>query len=138
MSACDALTGEEVARMDIQETSDRELIIKQATVNLKKGDEVAFWTEMDLEYENDLALRYSVEVWKDSQRLKAFDLDALNTNVRMMEVRTSFGNKTSWSYTGRMGKMEIAEDGIYDFKAILRSSGNPTLVLNKANLVLKR
>lgn len=138
MSACDALTGEEVARMDIQETSDRELIIKQATVNLKKGDEVAFWTEMDLEYENDLALRYSVEVWKDSQRLKAFDLDALNTNVRMMEVRTSFGNKTSWSYTGRMGKMEIAEDGIYDFKAILRSSGNPTLVLKKANLVLKR
>lgn len=138
MSACDALTGEEVARMDIHDTSDRELNIKQATVNLKKGDEVAFWTEMDLEYENDLALRYSVEVWKDSQRLKAFDLDALNTNVRMMEVRTSFGNKTSWSYTGRMGKMEIAEDGIYDFKAILRSSGNPTLVLKKANLVLKR
>lgn len=137
-SACDAVLGKEVARLEIDQTSNEELIIKQASLSLKKGEEVAFWTEMDMEYENDLALVYVVEVWKDSTLQGSFQLDALETSPTMMEVKTTIGNKTSWSYTGKMDFLNIEEDGNYNFKAIVRSSDNPTLLLHKANLILKK
>ena len=55
-----------------------------------------------------------------------------------MEVKKVLGNKTSWSFSGKMKHITIKEDGDYIFKAILRSSDNPTLNINKAELVLKK
>ncbi len=137
-AGCDKIFGEEVARIRIDELSDKELFVKETILNLKKDEEIAFWADMDMDYENDLSLMYSIEIWKDGKMLGGFDLDAMDVNPRMMEVKTSFNDKTSWSYTGKMRSFKAGDTGSYLFKAILRSSGNPTLVLNKAELVFKK
>ena len=66
------------------------------------------------------------------------ELNALETNPTMLEVKTSFGSKTSWSFEGKMNYMTIDNDGTYTFKAILQSSDNETLVLKKSDLVFKK
>ncbi len=139
LTGCNVLIGEEVARLPINQVSRHtELIIKEATLDLKKGEEISFWTETDIEFEDGLALVYTVEVWKGSLQIGGFEMDALETNPTMMEVRTSFGNKTSLSYTGKMNSAPIEEDGKYTFRAVLNSSDNPTLKINKAELILKK
>jgi hypothetical protein len=135
---CDTFTGEEVARLPINKTSNKELIVKEATLDLKEGEGVSFWTEMDMEYENDLGMVYTVEIWKDSVKQGGFQLDALKTNPTLFETRTTVGNKTSWSFTGKMDHLEIDSDGKYTFKAVINSSDNPTLNLKKAELVIKK
>lgn len=135
---CDKLFGEEVARIKIDQLSNKELSIKETILNLKKDEEIALWADMDLDYESDLSLVYSIEIWKDGKRLGGFDLDAMDVNPRMMEVKTSFNDKTSWRYSGKMKSFKAEDTGSYLFKAILRSSENPTLVLKKAELVFKK
>lgn len=135
---CDNIFGKEVARIKIDRLSNNELSVKETILNLKKDEEVSLWADMDLEYENDLSLVYSIEIWKDGRLLGNFDLDAMDVNPRMMEIKTSFNDKTSWSYKGKMRSFKAEDTGTYLVKAILRSSENPTLVLNKAELVFKK
>ncbi|WP_109850965.1 hypothetical protein [Aquimarina sp. AU58] len=135
---CDALTGEEIGRISFKQTSDVEQIIRETTLDLKKGEKISFWTEIDIEYENELALIYTVELLIDSKEQGGFKMNALETNPTMMEIKKSLGNKTTWRYTGKMNHWTIKEDGNYTFKAVLHSSENHTLKINKAELVLKK
>ncbi len=136
--SCDAITAEEVARVSIDKTSNKELFVKEMSLDLKEGESVSFWTEMDLEYQDNLSLIYTIEVWRDSVKQGGFQLDAMDTNPTMNEVKTSFNNNTSWSYTGKMDKLKIEKDGNYTFKAVINSSENPSLVIRKADLILKK
>ncbi|MEQ9091993.1 MAG: hypothetical protein RIE52_12940 [Balneola sp.] len=138
MVTCDTLTAEEIARLSFTETSNTELNVEEVSLELKKGEKIHYWTEIDVEYENDLSLVYDIEVWKDSVKLGGLQGNAFETNPTMMEIKKSFGSKTSWSFAGRMFTNTIKEDGNYTFFAVIRSSDNPTLKLNKAELVLKK
>ncbi|WP_074407792.1 hypothetical protein [Aquimarina megaterium] len=135
---CDALIGEEIGRISFKQTSNIEQIIREITLDLKEGEKISFWTETDIEYENELTLIYTVELWIDSKEQGGFKMNALETNPTMMEIKKSFGNETSWSYTGKMNHLTIKEDGNYTFKAVLHSSENNNLKINKAELVLKK
>lgn len=138
LSGCDALTGEEIGRLKINRISNAELIIEEITLDLKKDEKISFWTETDIEYNNDLKLFYTIELWKDSVKIGGFYLDALDTNPTLMNFKTTIRGKTSWTYTGKMDFMKIEEDGQYTCKAALNSSDNPSLKVNKAELVFKR
>ncbi|WP_179352277.1 hypothetical protein [Winogradskyella vidalii] len=135
---CETLLGEEIGRLVINEASNSELHTEETSLSLKKGEKIAFWTDTDIVYKNDLALVYILEIWKDSTQIGRTELDALNTNPRLMEVKKVLGNTTTWRYSGKMKHFSIKEDGNYTFKAILKSSDNPTLKINKAELVLKK
>ncbi|GAA4245184.1 hypothetical protein KO504_04010 [Winogradskyella psychrotolerans] len=135
---CSKLLGEEVARLEINKTSNTELYPKEAALSLSKGEKISFWTDTDVVYEDDVALIYTVEIWKDSVNIGGLKLDALKTNPTVMELRKTIGNKTSWSFSGKMKHITIKETGNYTFKAILNSSDNPSLKINKAELVLKK
>ena len=129
---------EEVARIPFKQTSNTKLNVKETTLELIKGDKIAFWTDTDIAYEGHLALVYTLELWKDTLNIGVIELNALETNPTMLEVKTSFGSKTSWSFEGKMNYMTIDNDGTYTFKAILQSSDNETLVLKKSDLVFKK
>jgi hypothetical protein len=133
-----SMFAEEIARIPFKQTSNTELNIKEITLELSKDDKIAIWTDTDIEYEGQLALVYTLELWQDSTNIGVIELNALETNPTLMEVKTSFGNKTSWSYQGKMNAITIDNDGTYTFKAILQSSDNKTLLLKKSDLVLKK
>ena len=140
LSGCDAITGKEVGRLPINEisTDDNNLILKETSIDLKKDDEIAIWSDMDIEYEGDVALRFRIEVLKNGEKLGGLEIDPTNKNITIGEIKTSIMGKTDWSFQGKNSEIKIEDDGNYTFKAILVASENPSLVINKAEVVLKK
>ena len=139
-TGCDALTGEEVGRLPINQvsTNDDEQIIKEISLDLKKGEEIAIWSDMDIEYEGDVALRFRMEIFRDGAKIGILEIDPTDKNISIGELKTSLMNKTKWSFSGKNTKIKIEDDGNYTFKGILTASENPSLIVNKAEIVLKK
>jgi hypothetical protein len=137
--ACDAITGKEVGRLQINQLStERNIIIKETTLDLKKDDEIGIWSDMDVEYEGDVALRFRVEIWKDEKAISGFEIDPTEKSITLGEVRTTIMNKTDWSFTGKNSTYKIDADGKYTFKGILVASDSASLKVNKAEIVFKK
>jgi hypothetical protein len=76
LAGCDALTGEEVGRLPInQVSSEVNLIKREASVVLKSGDEIALWTEMDMEYEGDVLILLRIAITKNGKDLGKMEID---------------------------------------------------------------
>jgi hypothetical protein len=132
-------TGKEVGRIPVNTASTDLMIVKESNpIPLKKGEKLYFWADMNMEYEGDLELRFVTEIYKDGQNIGSVDLNPMDNDIKMNAVETSFGNSHKASYLGRMDFLEIKEDGAYTFKTALSSNSNPTLKLNKAELVLRK
>lgn len=134
------LTGEEIARLPINEISknDDNLIIKEVNLDLKKGDEIAIWSDMDFKHEGEVALLFKVEILKNGENLGGFEIDPTDKNLTIGEMKKSINGKTDWSFTGKNSKIKIEDNANYTFKGILIASDNPTLEITKAELVLKK
>ena len=66
------------------------------------------------------------------------EIDPTDKNVTLGETKVVLMDKSSWSFNGRNTKVVIDDDGKYTFRALLVSSDNPTLKINKAELVIKK
>ncbi|MDC1162592.1 hypothetical protein OAT18_04040 [Tenacibaculum sp.] len=140
LTGCDALTGKEVARLSINQvsTDDNNLIIKETSLDLKNGEEIAIWSDMDIKYEGDVDLRFKIEVLKNGENFGGLEIDPTEKNITIGEVKTSLMGKTDWSFFGKNSEIKIEEDANYTFKAILVSSESTTLKITKAEIVLKK
>ncbi|MBR9918594.1 hypothetical protein GYB29_13180 [bacterium] len=139
LNACSALTGEEVARLPVNKLTidDSNYRMEKTTLDLKAGDELAIWSDMDIEYTGEVALRFRLEILKDGEKFGGIEIDPTDKDVTLGETKVAINDKTSWSFSGRNSVLTIEEDGEYLFKAILISAGNPSLKIEKAELVLK-
>lgn len=139
VTGCEALTGKEIARIPVNELSiDTNFVMKETSVDLKKGDKISFWSDMDVEYEGDLQLRFQIEIWTNGHILEVLEIDPFQKNITLNETQISLGDKTTWAFSGKNSEKIIENDGNYIFKAILISNGNPTLKLNKAEIIIKK
>ena len=139
LAGCSALTGEEVGRLAINKVSSEEgLITKETTIDLKQGDEIVFWSDMDMSFEGDVGLRFRLTIQKEGGSPDNLEIDPTVKDMTLGEVKTTLGNKTNWSFSGRNFIFNVLEDGRYNFKAILVASENKSLIINKAELVIKK
>jgi hypothetical protein len=139
LAGCDAITGKEVARLPINEVStEANIVVKETTLDLQKDEEVAVWSDMDIEYEGDITLTFIVEVWRDGEKLGAREFDPTDKNVTIGEVKTTIMGKTNWSFSGRNSSFKIEDPGKYTFKGILVANENPSLKVTKAEVVFKK
>lgn len=137
---CDALLGKEVARLPINEVStDGHEVVREATVQLKKDDKIALWSDMDLAYEGGGSpVRFQVQVMKDGTPFKQLEIDPTVKNVTIGEVKTDINGSIDWRFSGKNGELLIPAAGSYTFKARLVAAVNPTLHVTKAELVIKK
>lgn len=137
---CEALTGKEIARLPVNQISldTTHLFIKEATLDLKNGDKINIWSDMDIEYDGDASLRFKIEIQKNGHNLGVLTIDPMKKNITLGEIKTTLNNKTNWSFSGKNSEFNIDGDGTYKFRAILISSGNPTLKIKKAEVVFKK
>lgn len=139
LPSCEAITGKELARLSIDTLSTPDvLVMREATLNLKKDDRIALWSHLDMAYDGMAALTMRVRVVKDDADLQLFELDPTEKNVTVGETKTELNGHTEWSFTGKNAEYTAPEDGAYTFKAILTAEENPSLVIRKAELVLKQ
>ena len=102
LTGCDALTGKEVGRLQINQLStEGNLAIKETTLDLKKGEEIAIWSDMDIQYEGDVDLRFRIEILKNGERIDGYEIDPTKKNITLGEVKTSIMGKTDWSFSGK-------------------------------------
>jgi hypothetical protein len=139
LSGCDALMGKEVARLPINEVSTTgHEVVKEATVPLKKGDEIALWSDMDFAYEGSSPVRFQVQITKDGAPFKELQLDPTEKNVTIGEVKTNLNGSVNWRFSGKNAELVVPAAGSYTFRARLVAADNPTLRISKAELVLKK
>ncbi len=140
LTGCEALTNKEIARLPINQvsTNDNNLIIKEASLDLKKGEEIAIWSDMDMKYEGNVTLRFKIEILKNGEKMTMLEMDPTDKNLTIGEVKTNIMGKTNWSFTGKNSEIKIEEEGNYTFRGILLASDNPTLQVKKAEIVLKK
>jgi hypothetical protein len=140
LTGCEALRGKEVARLPVNQISvdSNHRFIQEATLELKKGDKVNIWSEMDMAYEGKVKLQFNIEVQKNKQNMGVLMIDPTRKSLTMGEIKTVFNNKTDWSFSGKNSEFHVEEDASYTFRAILIASPNPTLKIKKAEVVLKK
>jgi hypothetical protein len=140
LGACNALLGEEVARLPINAVSTAEnQVVKEASLLLRKDEEVGIWSDMDLAYEGEQPLRFQVVVTKDGAPFKQLEIDPTVKNLTVGEVKTNINGQIDWRFTAKNAELKVPANGTYVFKArLVASSANPTLKLTKAELVLKK
>lgn len=137
--SCGALTGEEIARLQINKLSTNgNIIAKDVTLDLKKGEEIAFWSDMDMEYQGDLQLQFKVKLFKDKTLVNSFEFDPREKNITIGEVKTQLNEKTKWRFSGKNYALTIDEDASYRISSILVASENPVIKIAKAELVIKK
>lgn len=138
MTSC-SLNGEEIGRLKINEPSHGEnIIIKEVTIPLDKEDKISFWTEMDVIYEDQVSIRFKVEILKDNQPYGGLEIDPFQKKVTIGETKTEINGTTTWSFTGKNASLSIHEDGEYTFRGILVTSTNETLKIDKADVIIKK
>ncbi|WP_346880829.1 hypothetical protein [uncultured Algibacter sp.] len=138
---CSALMGEEVGRLKINALSiekNKNLIVKETSLHLKKDDEIAIWSDIDVEYEGDIDLIFRIGIDRNGEEYGGLEINPMDKSITIGEFKTSINNKTNWSFVGKNSKIKIEEDGEYTFKGLLVSSDNPSLKITKAEIVLKK
>ncbi|PQJ32786.1 hypothetical protein BST92_13040 [Nonlabens arenilitoris] len=137
---CDSITGEEIGRLSINEvsTGNDNKILKEFTVDLKKGDEIGLWSEMDMKYTGEVTLTFKLTMFKNSKRIATIDIDPTDKYITIGEIQKSINGKTDWSFLGKNTSLTIDDDATYTFKGILIATNNPTLQINQAEVVFKR
>lgn len=139
LSACDALLGKEVARLPVNAVSTAgHEVEKEASLPLKKDDEIALWSEMDVAYEGEAPMRFQVRVTKNGVPVNQLEFDPTAKNVTVGEVKTDLNGRVDWRFSGKNAEFKVPETGTYTFTARLVAAANPSLKIAKAEVVLKK
>ena len=140
LANCSALTGEEIARLEINKVSTgKDNMFNDRTIlELKKDDEIMFWSDMDIAYKGATELRFKVGIFKDGALIKKIEIDPTKKNITLGEAKTEVMGKTNWSFLGKNTELKIEEDGKYGISAILTATNNSNLKVTKAELVVKK
>lgn len=139
LSACEALFGKEIARLPINAVStEGHEVLKEAALQLKKADVISLWSDMDMTYEGEAPLRFQVTVLKNGAPFGQLELDPTDKNVTLGEVKTNVNGNVSWRFSGKNATLTVPENATYTFRGQLVAASNPSLKINKAELVLKQ
>jgi hypothetical protein len=100
--------------------------------------EVAFWSDMDLEWEGDASGRYEIELLKKGDKVGSASCNLLAApKVKMSWVETNIGGKHSRRGRGKLDcSVDLSSAGEYEVRVKLKASSNITL--RKADLVVKQ
>lgn len=134
------VNGEELGRLSINEISynEEQMVMRQVTINLMKGDKIKFWTEMDLSFRGDVAMRFRIEIIKDGMTYGGLEINPMERDITLEENKIEVDGLVDWRFSAKHASLSIDENGKYTFRGILVASENPTLEINKAEVVIRK
>ena len=112
----------------------------EGTFDLKQGD-VAFWTDLDIEYEGDGALAYDIELVQGGATVAKAKCNPLgHMSVKTSWTETNLGSKHTRHGNGKMDcAASVPKGGATTVRAKLAFAPKPgSVTLKKADLVLKQ
>lgn len=111
-----------------------------STITLKAG-EVAFWTDIDIDYDGDAALSYDVDLSQGGKSVASVTCDPLaQLSVKTSWVETNIGTKHSRRGNGKMAcSATIGSGGATVVTVKLAFTKKPASVtLGKADLAIRQ
>ena len=139
LTGCTALSGEEIARIPIKEVStENNIKMQEVSLDLKALDEVSIWSDMDFEWDRKVELRFIIEVLKNGKEFADYEINPTETSITYWETKTEMFGANKWYFFGKNLQIMIEEDANYTFKIILVASNNPSLIINRADIVLMK
>ncbi len=114
------------------------------TLNLKQGEIVYLWTDVDVEFTGDIDFIYLVKVTGRDNRPVKYEIRPLEDNQRKVtlnERKIVFNNKTKWSFSCYYYTYKADTSGEYTFESVLAISAKSkgaSFAVNKSDLVLKK
>jgi hypothetical protein len=137
LSSCDALLAKEIARLPVSISTPERDGLKEVTLQLQQGDEVAVWSDMDMSYQGDVPLQFQMQVLQNGQPFQQLAFDPREKNISIKEVRTEINGSVNWSFSGKNGELRIPASGAYTFQARMLAPASGVL-LRKAEVVLRK
>jgi hypothetical protein len=113
---------------------------QSATMPLTAGD-VAFWTDIDIQYEGDAVLTYRVDLLQGGSTVATAECPALGPmSMKVGWVETQFGASRSRSGNGKMTcSAQLAKSGPTIVQSTLAFDVRPlSVTVTKADLVVKQ
>jgi hypothetical protein len=135
VSLLSAGCGKEVGRVPFAAVGSAD-----ATVTASSG-ELIFWTDLDLEWEGEATLSYSVKVEQDGKEVgKSLCYPLAKAKVRTMWTETNVGSKHTRKGNARMEcNVKLEKGGSTVIKTTLAFGDKPIKIdLRKADLVVKQ
>lgn len=137
--SCAALSAKEIGRVPFSSAStSQNPEWKSITLDLKKDEMLWFWTDMDVEYDEDLVIEYAVQTIRGKDTLGYIKLEPFKKNVTLNEEKTTLIGHTNWHFNGQMDALKVKETGTYIFRVVLIAEPNTSIKLKRGDLVLKK
>jgi hypothetical protein len=125
--------GKEVGRIDFTEPGSRSV-----TVSLDAGEEVAFWTDLDVEFRGATRLSYAIVLRQDGKEVARANCDALDVSVEMMSKTITVDDQISTSYEGKMRcEVQVPSSGLTEIEATFEAVPMP-IRLTSFDLIIKQ
>lgn len=132
---CGALQNKEVGRIAINEANDE---LQEIELELRKSRPVELWADLQLEFDDEIQLYYNIEVWQGENQVSGQRINGLELEPMMTMEKNQKDAHHSWNLIGKIGEVELIQNGTYTVKASINTSDNATLQLKKVHLVLKQ
>ena len=110
----------------------------EITLDLTEGDDIGIWSDMDMEYDGNVAMQFILEVIFDGETQGVMTYDPRDKNISMMESKTNINGSVNWSYSGKNTSMSVESTGAYTFRANFIANPSETLKLHQAEVVFKK
>ena len=138
LSGC-GLLGEEVGRVEINQLYNSDNMQLHSTdIQLFSGDQLAIWSEMDLEYNGEPLIRGVVQILNGNEIVFGQEFDPRESELTIGEKRVQLNDHTSWSFSKKNTVFEPQKDGMYTVKCFFMAPPNNLVKVNKAHIVLKK
>lgn len=137
--SCEVVTGETVGRLQVDTVSTEDhLISRSAMVDLRKGDELGLWAQMDLSYDVEPRLYFQVQLLLDTVLVHEVLASpfAAHSFVRVKE--TNVDGRLYRSFMARCGGLDITADGTYRINTRLVCLSDLPIDVRKATLILRK
>lgn len=125
--------GKEIGRIEFQEPTR---VSKSFEIDPQK--ELAFWTDLEIEYFGNLYFVYKIKILEGQQLIEEIVCNPLDVSIRVKSIRTAINNKTYLKYEGKMrcGTTKPLPK-IIQLEVTPEIQGNVNL-LKKLDLILKQ
>ena len=107
-------------------------------LDLKKNQNISFWSDIDMYYEDSVQLEYQFKILKNSKLIGSFSFDPRLTTMKTVDDKIIEENKTWWKINGKGMNYKVTESANYSLQFAVVINNNQTFRINYADLIIKK
>jgi hypothetical protein len=122
---------QEISRIDLLNTKTGEVKVK-----LKKGEQVKFWADVDIEYVKEPEFSYYIEFFKEDTLVQQSILvEPFKSKVKKDEIKETKNDIVHYQFIGELDWHFIPKSsGVFTFKSSILQNKSPQFKMHKAHI----